>query len=254
MKLKDFENARKKVGDRRKSDKNKETREHKVTFQELFDASEVFEEDPDSNSDAWVRARRFVDWENLHNLQTEEVRRRIIGFLNEWHCRLPSTDKLAEKIKETYRSTLPFLKALEGETLQDFQFEKRKEVEGKEYSNEKILDKIFDSFCRIGENFRGVATSKFLSLVNPHLFVMWDTPICEAYGIKSPSDPYARDKQYVPEFFPLMKRKANDAIASYMKENKCNRSEAIQAINNFQKWRPLAKLLDEYNWVTYSQE
>jgi hypothetical protein len=51
-----------------------------------------------------------------------------------------------------------------------------------------------------------------------------------------------------------MKQKANDAIASYMKEKKCSRSEAIQAINSFRKWRPLAKLLDEYNWVTYSQE
>ena len=255
MKLKDFgKTTRKEFRGRRKSDKIEEAREHKVTFQELFDASEVFEEDPDSSSDAWVTARRFVNWENLHNLQTEEVKHRIIGFLNKWHCRLPSTDKLTESIKETYRSTLPFLKALEGETLQDFQFEKRTEVEGKEYSNEEILNKIFASFCRIGDNFRGVATSKFLSLINPHLFVMWDTPICEAYGIESPSDPYARDKQYVPRFFPLMKQKANDAIASYMKEKKCSRSEAMQAINSFRKWRPLAKLLDEYNWVTYSQE
>jgi hypothetical protein len=250
MKIKSFKHE----DIRRESDEIMEARECKITYQELFDASEIFEEDPSSSSDAWVRTRRFVDWENLHNLQTKEVRRRIIGFLNEWHCRLPSSDKLAEKIKEAYRSTFPFLKALEGETLQDFQFEKRKEVEGKEYSNEEILDKIFSSFCRIGDNFRGVATSKFLSLINPHLFVMWDTPICEAYGIKSPSNPYARDKQYVPEFFPLMKRKVNDAIASYMKEKKCSRSEAIRAINRVRKWRPLAKLLDEYNWVTYSQK
>ena len=238
----------------RKIDDSREARERKITYKELLDSSEIFEEDPDSGSDAWVRTRRFVDWKNLHNLNTEEVKRRIIGFLNKWHCRLPSTDRLAEKIKETYRLTIPFLNALEDETLENFQFDKKKVVQGEKYTNEEILLKIFDSFCEIGHNFRGVAASKLLSLINPSLFVMWDTPICEAYGIRAPSEPYIRDKQYVPEFFPLMKEKANSVIDSYMKEKKCSRSEATKAINSFRKWRTLAKLLDEYNWVTYSQE
>lgn len=254
MKLEDFETARKEFRGRRKSDKTKEAREHKVTFQELFDASEVFDEIPKAYNNAWISARRFVDWKNLHNLPTKEVKHRVIGFLNNWSCHLPATNELAERIKKTYQQTIPFLKALENETLEDFEFEKKKEVEGKEYSNEEILTEVFGSFSKIGYNLRGVAASKLLSLINPDLFVMWDTPICGTYGIRAPSEPYARDKQYVPEFFPLMKRKANDTIASYMKEKKCNRSEAIQTINNFQKWRPLAKLLDEYNWVTYSQE
>lgn len=242
---------------REKPDKRaqiKEVREKEISFKELFEAAEIFEEDTDAASDSWIRTRRFVDWKNLHNLPTKEVKRRIIGFLNEWHCRLPSTDRLAQRIKEAYRLTVPFLNVLEDETLEDFQFDKKKIVLGKEYTNREILQRVFSRFCKIGHNFRGVAASKFLSLINPHLFVMWDTPICETYGIRAPSEPYLRDDQYVPEFFPLMKRKANGVINSYTKEKKCGRNEAIKAINSFRKWRPLAKLLDEYNWVTYSQE
>ena len=232
----------------------KEAREKEITHEELFQAAEIFEDDTDAASDSWIRTRRFVDWKNLHNLPTNEVKRRIIGFLNEWHCRLPSTERLAERIKEAYRLTIPFLRAVENETLEDFQFDKKKVINGKEYTNREILQKVFSEFCKIGHNFRGVAASKLLSLINPNLFVMWDTPICEAYGIRSPSEPYLRDEQYVPKFFPLMKQKANGVIDSYVKEKKCSRRESIEAINSFRKWRPLAKLLDEYNWATYSQE
>jgi len=47
-----------------------------------------------------------------------------------------------------------------------------------------------------------------------------------------------------------MKPKANDVIESYMREKRCSRKDAIEAINTF-KDRSLAKLLDEYNWITY---
>jgi hypothetical protein len=48
-----------------------------------------------------------------------------------------------------------------------------------------------------------------------------------------------------------MKQKANQVITSYMKDKKCSREEAINSINRFRQWRPLAKLLDEYNWIRY---
>lgn len=252
MKLKDFEDAKR--AQERKKQEIEEARTSRITHKELLDASENFQEDPYAESDAWISARRFVDWSNFHSLPTKEVKRRVIGFLNRWHCRLPETDELAEELKETYRQMIPFLKALENETIEDFEFEKKKEVSNKEYSNKEIMHEIFRSFSGIRHNFRGVAASKLLSLINPYLFVMWDTPICKAYGIRSPSDPNIRDQQYVPEFFPLMKEKANSVIDSYIKEKKCSREEAIKAINNLREWSPLAKLLDEYNWIMYSQE
>lgn len=250
MKVKDFKDARKKFrpNSRRKEREMKEARESKIAYQELFRAAKIFEEDPDARSSDWISARRFVDWKNLDRLPTEEVKRRVIGFLNRWHCRLPVSDKLAERIKETYRQMIPFLRALENETLENFEYEKKKEVDGKEYFNREILTKVFESFCKMRPNLGGVAASKLLSLISPYLFVMWDISICKAYGIRNPSEPNMRDKQYVLEFIPLMKEKANSVIDSYMKAKKCSRKEAVEAINYFRDWRPLAKLLDEYNW------
>jgi len=263
MKLKGFKHARKHIG--RKKQEMDEARGSSITYKDLLDASESFQEDPYAESDAWISAHRFVDWTNFHTLPTKEVKRRVIGFLNKWHCRLPASDELAENMKQTYQQSIPFLSALENESLQDFEFEKTKDVNGKQYINRDVLLKVFKNFCDIGYTrvyaqidagykLRGICASKFLSLINPHLFVMWDTPICKAYGIRSPSEPYTRDEQYVPEFFPLMKEKANDVIDSYMGEKECSREEAVKAINSFRKWRPLAKLLDEYNWIMISQE
>ena len=53
------------------------------------------------------------------------------------------------------------------------------------------------------------------------------------------------------KFLPIMKQKANDVIESYMREKRCGRKDAIEAINSFRRDRPLAELLDEYNWITY---
>lgn len=254
MKLKDFKNLRKTIGlSEKEKQEIQKTRDSKITYQELFRAAEIFEDDPDASCGDWGRTRKFVDWKNFSSLPTEEVRRRIIGFLNRWHCRLPASDELAERIQDTYREMTPFIDALKDETLEDLNFENKKIVDGAEYSTGEILTKVFENFSGIGYNFRGVAASKLLSLINPCLFVMWDISISKAYGIRSPSEPYARDRQYTTDFLPLMIRKANSVLDSYMKDKKCNREEAVKGINSFRKGRHLAKLLDEYNWTRFYQ-
>lgn len=230
---------------------NMSARREEITYKELLEAAEFFEDDPKVGNEEWILARKFVEKKNLYEVPTEEIKFRIIGFLNDWHCRLPVSDELAKSIKEAYRKSMPFLSALNNETLENFDHEKKDSIDGKEHTKEEILHQIFESFCKVGYHFRGVAASKVLSLINPHLFVMWDITICAKYEIRSPSDPNVRDKQYVPDFISVMKKKANDVIDSYMKDKKCTREEAVKAINNFREWRPLAKLLDEYNWMRY---
>jgi len=251
MKIKDFDKARKTFRNQTSID----ARNAEINFQDVFDAAEIFEEDPNSGNDKWVITRTFIDWKNLHNLPTSEVVEKAVRFLDYWGCYLytqrENWDKMAENIKNAYRNSIPFLQALENETLEDIDLTEKKTVEGKEYSNEEILRRVFENFCNVGYNFRGVAASKVLSLINPYLFVMWDQGICKEYGIKGYSEPYVRDNRYVSEFFPIMKEKANLVIESCMKENRCTRKEAIDMINNFRKYRPLAKLLDEYNWITF---
>lgn len=222
-------------------------RTRKITYKELFETCGEFESDEEAYDEAWVQARKFVDWKNLHSLSPEEIENRVILFLNRWACRLPKDTRLAIRIKDAYQQSIPFLNALNNETLQDFDLNKRKTVEEREYANGEIALEIFRKFCAIGYNFREVAASKVLHMINPCLFIMWDTSICEAYGVKkSPSE-------YVYDFIPLMKLKANEVLQSYMDAKKCTRQEALNAIVNFKPGKTLAKLLDEYNYIKYTR-
>lgn len=229
-----------------------------VTYQEVFDAAESFEEDPRARSLDWKNARKFVDWKKLHNLPTNEIVERVISFLDRWGCYLytqrENWPKMAERIRDAYRESIPFLNALENETLEDIDLKKKKTVNGDEYTNEYLIERVFARFCQVAYGFRGVAASKTLSLINPHLFVMWDNEIARNYGVKSPSEPSRRDPQYVSLFLPKMKGIANGIIDSYIQEKKCSRKEAIEAINSFRNNRPLAKLIDEYNWMKYAPD
>ena len=163
-------------------------RERKITYQELFEACEQFEEDERAYDEAWVQAKKFINWRNLDSLSLEEIENRVILFLNRWACHLPKDSRLARRIRDIYRQSVPFLHALDGETIQDINFDQKKKVENNEYSNSKIMLKIFQDFYFTGYHFRDVAASKVLHMVNPHLFVMWDTNICKAYSVrKSPT-------------------------------------------------------------------
>ena len=223
-------------------------RERKITYQELFKACKEFEEDEEAYNQAWLLARKFVDWKNLDSLPEQEIENRVILFLNRWACHLPKDRRLTKRLKDVYRQSIPFLDALDGEAIQDFDFNQKKKVEGNEYRNSEIMLKVFQNFYSTGYHFRDVAASKVLHMINPHLFVMWDTSICKAYSVKkSPSG-------YVYKFIPLMKKKANEIIDSYMKDKKCSREKAVKALNEFRPLKTLAKLLDEYNYIKYTRE
>jgi len=223
-------------------------RERKIIYQELIEACEEFEGDEEAYNEAWVLARKFVDWKNLDKLPLQEIENRVILFLNQWACRLPKDRRLARRLQDVYRQSVPFLETLNGEAIQDFDFDQKKKVEGNEHRNSEIMLKVFQNFYLTGHKFRDVAASKVLHMINPHLFVMWDTSICKAYGVKkSPSG-------YVYEFIPLMKKKANEVIDSYMEDKKCSREKAVKALNEFRPLKTLAKLLDEYNYIKYTRQ
>jgi len=222
-------------------------RERKITYQELLETCEDFEQDEEAYNEAWLIARKFVDWKNLDSLSLDDIENKVILFLNRWACHLPKDRRLFTKLKDVFRQNTPFLKALEGEAIQDFNLEKKKEVEEKEHKNSEVLLKVFRNFSLIGCNFREVAASKVLHMINPSLFVMWDNAICEAYGVKkSPSE-------YVHDFIPLMKRKANEIIESYIADKKCDREQAVTTLNQFRPLKTLAKMLDEYNYMKYTR-
>lgn len=218
-----------------------------TTYRDLFKASEWFEDDATAYDSAWLDAWENVDWEHLHSLSTDEVRREVIGFLNKWRCHLPNSETLAERIKEAHLECLPYIDALKDESIEDWDPNKVKDIDGSTQTTEKSLLDLFTCFVIIGERFKWVAASKTLHFILPKLIVMWDNPIADKYRIPLTC------QQYVHAFIPKMQRMANEAIDSYQREKRCSRKEAISVLNGFRPPKTIAKLLDEYNYKWLSR-
>lgn len=220
-----------------------------MNFKDLFEAAKLFKNDPVAYDVAYLRARKAIDWKSLHLLSNDDIKRVVLGFLNDWKCRLPLEhfDKLADAVKSTCERATPYLEALNNETLEDINFEEKKKVDGRHPTISGIIYTVFSMFCGIGHRFRWVAASKTLHMINSKLFVMWDNPICKGYFLKLNASSYAY------EFMPLMKQHANEAVDTYMKYRNCGRETAIKEIMSSCYGKTLAKLVDEYNYMRFTK-
>jgi len=218
-----------------------------LSWRALFQACQLFESDFYAYDAAWLEVRKDVNWKQLHNLPIDKVRNNVIGFLNKWKCRLPYTDMLADGIRRAHLECVSLLEALEDETIEDWEPDKSKAVEGITLENSEILLRIYSRFAAIGERFSHVAASKVLHFLLPKLVVMWDNKIASSYGIPMTS------RQYVYSFIPRMKEMANEAIETYRREKGCSREEAVLALNQFRSTKTIAKLLDEYNYMKFTR-
>ena len=226
-----------------------------MNYRELFEANKRFREDPIAYDAAWIEARK-IDWQNLHDLPVEKMMKEVIGseklfkesgFLNRWKCRLPCTIELANHIKNTFKQLAPFLRVLEGETLEGIVLDKTKLVRDEKLMNQEIIHRIFDKTSDMGKNgYRPVPASKLLHMVNPKLFVMWDNNIGKEYVSK------LNGSHYAYEFLPKMQQEANEAIEIFMKDTGLDRIAAIKEIEN-RCGRTFAKLVDEYNYIKHTR-
>ncbi len=222
------------------------SRKKEFTYKTVFEAVHLFETLSNTLNREWLQARRFVDWQNLHELSDREVMRKVVKFLNQWSSHIKKTPEVVTGIKEAYRVTLPALQLLQPETLWDLNLKKEVYLEDKALQVRDVLYHIFKRFRDIGYHLREVASSKLLHHINPNLFIMWDNKIMKAYGVKG------TPRDYVIDFLPLMKDKANQVIESYSEEHDLTRNDAIDILNSYRPDKTLVKLLDEYNWITYT--
>ena len=216
-----------------------------LSYIDLFKASELFEGDFYAYDKAWLQAEKKVEWENLFELSTNQIKDDVIGFLNLWKCRLHPSNTLAERIKKAHKDTISYIEALQDVTIEDWTPDIVRMVEEKNYSSGELLQKTFARYSNIGERFRYVAASKLLHFLLPKLIVMWDNSIAPGYGVPMNS------KWYVKKFISKMREMANEAIESYQMEKRVNRERAVAALYNFRPPKTIAKLLDEYNYMKF---
>lgn len=179
---------------------------------------------------------------NPGGLGIEDVKDKIItGFLNKWSCRLKVTDPLAQEIIQATTNISQHLQRLNGMKLIDLDLD----------GNGDAIKNCYRTVVNIGGRFSHTAASKFLHVINPELFVIWDSPMREHYkkhyGIATSPDGYF-------EYMKKMKEGLNNKVLPSFRaaENQC---PAIFLSEKLQICPPktFVKYLDEYNWITITR-
>lgn len=179
---------------------------------------------------------------NPGSLGIEDVKDKIItGFLNKWSCRLQVTDSLAQRIIQATTNISNHLQRLNGKKLIDLDLD----------GNGDAIKNCYETVVNINGGFSHTAASKFLHIINPELFVIWDGAMRkhyrEHYNIAENADGYF-------EYIKKMQEGLNKVLLSFRAAN--NQCPVIFLSEKLQIYPPktFVKYLDEYNWITITRE
>lgn len=160
----------------------------------------------------------------------------LLSFTNGWNAHMQASFLDVQRALCKIETDL---KELRGKTLLDVCLD---EMVG----DENIRDRIKYCFvtlekCRGGHSV--VGASKILHIINPDLFVMWDTAIIEKYG--------CGEFILYMDFLRKMQGLAKQAVAEVIdNENDHSCETAIASLAGCK--HTLAKALDEYNYVNFT--
>lgn len=168
----------------------------------------------DARDDLWERARTLL-------VKGYEIEAYIL-ILATWNFadfRFFLKNFNLRSFENTIKKLNPIFKKIENRSFQEVNFR-----------DEEIRKDIKLVYSELKRHVRQTGTGKIMALKNPNLFVMWDTGIRKLYNIDNKSSP----DDYV-EFLEKMKEEFKD-------------------IKWQDKNRPLAKVIDEYNYVLTQEE
>ena len=173
---------------------------------------------------AYVRCLRIVRERPMRERAARA--RDIVLFLNTWSCHLPR-EVSVQAMSRWIREHLTELEALEGLRLTDADFLERLPA----------LLSLYGSVLELKDQIRTMgdtAASKFLHVLLPDLFVMWDNNI----------KPFAQDyEDFLTEMHLLGRRLvAESGLADADVE------DHLREHLGYGVRKTLAKYLDEYNW------
>ncbi len=186
------------------------------------------------------------EWQRLPSLTNRQILDVVLGFLNNWQCRIPKTAKVATALSEAFRDTALLFQALQGQRLENINLTTLVEAGSECLTCARAIASIFDRLVAVGSRFSHVAAVKTMHMANPGLFVMWDNDILASHGHRQ--EPYGWFYAY--KFLPAMQVEANELIETYKTLHEASREAAVRSIEKECGGRKtLAKLLDEYNYM-----
>ena len=166
----------------------------------------------------------------------EETVNAIILLLLCWNFRrlkIKKEGKLNQEIKELLRKTSKNFESLKNKTILDF------DEDGQD--GEKIKN-VYKEFKKV---FGQTGASKALSLINPELFVMWDTKIREGVGRE------LKKRQFIPFIKEIANGEKSEHYLNFLKGIKSIIKECNNLQNEICPGEVLAKKIDEYHYVKF---
>ena len=163
-------------------------------------------------------------------------------FLKEWNPRVGFDVEHLKRLVEEVEADLKAIKTISLHTtdLKD----------GVTKSGEKLHSFIVRLFTKTSGVLKYTGASKFLHVLNPKIFVMWDDSIRKAYGC------YGNGEGYY-NFLIRMQWELVELIDSFREDFDCDAKEAIRLIcKTFYKsgYKSITQLLDEYNYQKYTKK
>ena len=161
----------------------------------------------------------------------------LLSFANGWNARMQASFL---EVRSALSEIDPHLEKLRGKTLLDVSLDEK--VDGESIGF--LIRRCFTALEVCGGGSAVVGASKILHILNPDLFVMWDTAIIKQYG-KCEFILYA-------DFLCKMQQLAKQAVAEVKaKEKNHSRETAVASLTGCK--HSLAKALDEYNFMKYTK-
>ncbi|MCY4528425.1 MAG: hypothetical protein OXD46_05260 [Chloroflexi bacterium] len=160
----------------------------------------------------------------------------LLSFANGWNARMRAS---FEDIHSSLIKIEPDLEKLRGKTILDVCLDER--IDGN--SARFLIKRCFATLKESGGGSAVVGPSKILHIINPDLYVMWDTAIIEKYGCG----------KYIlyTDFLRKMQSLANQVVCEVMEQDESHsRETAIASLTGCR--HTLAKALDEYNYVNFT--
>jgi len=196
--------------------------------------------------DVYMKEKNWEEWDNPSQLSDKEVKK-LFEFIVKWDSHFGQERNQVVQFKQAYQKVFPLFKQLKREKIYKISYEKKIEYpDGNLLRLQEAVSIIFNTIANCFHRYESTDTSKIIHTINPEFFVMWDRGIRSSFL----GNEEGKGEDYAHRFIPRMYEEIREGIESFTRENHCSEEEAVKRISLLADNKSLAKLLDEYNYVT----
>lgn len=188
-------------------------------------------------------------WGNLSSITRDQIERIVIEFLRQY--KVQYTFRISrEDLRKALANLDEYSKILTGRSLLNLNLNERVKV-GEAWTKmiSTIIREMYDELCGV-HGIGSTSASKILHGINAQVFMMWDQFIRPGYGYhEDNAEDYLK---FMAVCQTILKRIIENCQKKRGYDTTTAKKEICeQAYPDLEVKKPLAKLLDEYNWMKF---